>query len=78
MYELVDILTQIKAIKEDSSYSTLLSYFDSSSGIVLIVSKLQLLLPMLASSYFDQNSKRTNQEKTDVQKKVCCDMRNKV
>lgn len=34
------MLTEIAAIKEDPTYSTLLSYFDSSSGILPVVRKL--------------------------------------
>lgn len=40
MYELADILAEIEAAKENPKYSTLLSYFDSSSGIIPIISKL--------------------------------------
>lgn len=40
MYELADILAEIEAAKENPKYSTLLSYFDSSSGIIPIINKL--------------------------------------
>ena len=40
LYDLSDILDEIEAIKEDSRYSCLLSYFDSSSGVTPIVKKL--------------------------------------
>ena len=40
MYELLDILTQIESIKKDKKYSSIFSYYDSSVGIVPIVSKL--------------------------------------
>lgn len=36
----MDNLAEIEAIKEDPNYSSLLSYFDSSSGINPIVNKL--------------------------------------
>ena len=37
LYELADLLTEIAAVKEDPIYSTLLAYFDSSSGILPIL-----------------------------------------
>ena len=40
--ELADLLTEIAAVKEDPIYSTLLAYFDSSSGILPILRKLPL------------------------------------
>ena len=40
LYDLLDILTEIECTKENVGYSTLLSYFDSSSGVLPIVSKL--------------------------------------
>ena len=40
LYELSDIVSEIEAIKEDPAYSSLLAYFDSSSGVSPIVSKL--------------------------------------
>ncbi|XP_062602313.1 uncharacterized protein LOC134264026, partial [Saccostrea cucullata] len=40
LYELADLLTEIDSVKEDPTYSTLLSYFDSSSGILPVVRKL--------------------------------------
>jgi len=39
-YELLDILTQIESTKENPEYSSLLAYFDSSSGIIPIIEKL--------------------------------------
>ncbi|XP_052073800.1 uncharacterized protein LOC127711732 [Mytilus californianus] len=40
LYELLDILTQIESSKENETFSNLLSYFDSSSGVLPIVDKL--------------------------------------
>ena len=40
LYDLTDILSQIESSKEDPQYSTLLSYYDSSSGVIPIVRKL--------------------------------------
>ena len=40
LYELADILAEIEAVKENPKYATLLSYFDSSSGILPIINKL--------------------------------------
>ena len=40
LYELVDVLSVVAALKHDSKYSLQLSYFDSSEGILLIVQKL--------------------------------------
>ncbi|XP_071138882.1 uncharacterized protein [Mytilus edulis] len=40
LYELLDILTQIESSKENEPFSNLLSYFDSSSGVLPIVDKL--------------------------------------
>ncbi|XP_063449024.1 uncharacterized protein LOC134728358 [Mytilus trossulus] len=40
LYELVDILSEIESIKEDSKYYSLLAYFDSSSGVLPILNKL--------------------------------------
>ena len=39
-YELLDLLCEIQSLKEDRNYSSLLSYFDTSSGINPIVQKL--------------------------------------
>lgn len=44
LYDLADLLTEIAAIKEDPTYATLLSYFDSSSGILPVVKKLPMNL----------------------------------
>jgi hypothetical protein len=40
LFELVDILAEIGSIKEDPTYSSLLSYYDTSSGILPIIQKL--------------------------------------
>lgn len=40
LYELLDIVTEIDSLKENPTYSTLLAYFDSSSGVNQIVAKL--------------------------------------
>ena len=40
LFELSDILSEIESCKENPKYATLLSYFDSSSGVNQIVSKL--------------------------------------
>lgn len=60
LYELVDILAEIEAIKEDPNYSALLSYFDSSSGINPIVNKLPFNIQekwtMRASNYKTKKS----------------------
>ena len=40
LYELVDVLSEVAALKHDSKYSLQLSYFDSSEGILPIVQKL--------------------------------------
>lgn len=40
LYELLDIVTEIDSLKENPTYSTLLTYFDSSSGVNPIVAKL--------------------------------------
>ena len=40
LYDLADLLTEIAAVKENPTYSTLLAYFDSSSGILPVVRKL--------------------------------------
>lgn len=40
LYELLDIVTEIDSLKENPTYSTLLAYFDSSSGVNPIVAKL--------------------------------------
>lgn len=40
LYDLVDILTVIESAKENEQYATLLSYYDSSSGVNPIISKL--------------------------------------
>ena len=40
LYELVDILSEIESIKENSKYYSLLAYFDSLSGVLPILNKL--------------------------------------
>ncbi|XP_065944078.1 uncharacterized protein [Magallana gigas] len=40
LYDLLDILTEIESAKENEQYATLLSYYDSSSGVNPIISKL--------------------------------------
>lgn len=40
LYELLDTVTEIDSLKENPTYSTLLAYFDSSSGVNPIVAKL--------------------------------------
>lgn len=40
LFELSDILSEIEAVKDNVEYSTLLAYFDTSSGILPIVNKL--------------------------------------
>ena len=40
LYDLADILAEIEAARETPKYTTLLSYFDSSSGILPIINKL--------------------------------------
>ena len=40
MYDLVDILSEIQCLKEDLNYAALLSFYDTSSGVNLIVAKL--------------------------------------
>lgn len=39
-YDLTDILSEIEAVKEDPRYASLLSYYDSSAGVLPIASKL--------------------------------------
>lgn len=40
LYDLLDILTEIESATENEKYATLLSYYDSSSGVSPISSKL--------------------------------------
>ncbi|XP_033761542.1 uncharacterized protein LOC117343309 [Pecten maximus] len=40
LYDLLDILSEIQSLKEDLRYASLLSYFDSSTGVNPVVSKL--------------------------------------
>lgn len=37
LFELPDILAEIQSIKEDDQYHDLLAYYDTSSGVILIV-----------------------------------------
>ena len=39
LFELVDIVSEIEAIKENPTYQTLLSVYDSSAGVNQIMSK---------------------------------------
>lgn len=41
LYDLLDILTEIESAKENEQNATLLSYYDSSSGVSPISSKLR-------------------------------------
>jgi len=40
LYDLSDIVSELESIKEDEQYLTLMSYYDSSSGVIPIVNKL--------------------------------------
>ncbi|XP_048747853.2 uncharacterized protein LOC125660050 [Ostrea edulis] len=40
LFELADILAEIDSVKENSTYSSLLSYYDTSSGVLPIIQKL--------------------------------------
>ncbi|XP_056022091.1 uncharacterized protein LOC125651089 [Ostrea edulis] len=40
LYDLLDILTEIESVKENPTYAILVSYFDSSSGVIPIINKL--------------------------------------
>jgi len=40
LYDLLDILTEIESVMLNPQYATLLSYYNSSSGVIPIVSKL--------------------------------------
>jgi hypothetical protein len=55
LYDLLDILTEIESVMLNSQYATLFSYYNSSSGVIPIVSKLPHFLQekwkTLASSY---------------------------
>lgn len=44
MYDLVDILSEIQCLKEDSNYAALLSFYDTSSGVNPIIAKLPQFL----------------------------------
>ena len=39
LYELFDILSEIRSVKEDPKYATLLSYYDTSSGVNPVISR---------------------------------------
>lgn len=54
LYDLLDILTEIESAKENDQYVTLLSYYDSSSGVIPIISKLP---PNLQEKWVSQASK---------------------
>ena len=40
LYDLADLVSEIEALKQDPKYSTILSYYDASSGVIPIVNKL--------------------------------------
>ncbi|XP_061191733.1 uncharacterized protein LOC133199970 [Saccostrea echinata] len=44
LYDLYDVLMEIEAVKQDPKYKQLLSYYDSSAGIIPIVHKLPVHL----------------------------------
>nr|XP_022331795.1 uncharacterized protein LOC111129629 [Crassostrea virginica] len=58
LYDLLDILTEIESAKENPRYSVLLSYFDSSSGVIPIINKLPY---GLQEKWVSQASKYKNQ-----------------
>lgn len=45
LYELCDILSEVEAVKEDEKYAALLSYLDSSAGILPVLKKTASLYP---------------------------------
>ena len=55
LYDLLDLLTEIESVMLNLRYATLFSYYNSSSGVIPIVSKLPHFLQekwtALASSY---------------------------
>ena len=51
LYDLSDILSEIEAVKEDTKYSSLLGYYDSSSGVTPIVRKLPVNLQEKVDQY---------------------------
>ncbi|XP_069105757.1 uncharacterized protein [Argopecten irradians] len=44
LYDILDVLSEIQSLKEDPRYESLLSYYDSSTGINPVVAKLPLHL----------------------------------
>ena len=58
LYDLLDILSEIESAKENPRYSVLLSYFDSSSGVIPIIIKLPY---GLQEKWVSQASKYKNQ-----------------
>ena len=40
LYDLADLLSEIEALKQDPKYSSILGYYDASSGVIPIVNKL--------------------------------------
>ena len=40
LYDLADLLSEIEALKLDPKYSSILGYYDASSGVIPIVNKL--------------------------------------
>jgi hypothetical protein len=60
LYELVDIMIEIESLMAKPQYTVLLSYFNSSSGVLLIINKLpyniQEKWTMRAANYKKQHS----------------------
>ena len=59
LYELVDILSEVEALKKDSRYALQLSYFDSSEGMLPIVQKLPYNIQekwVTRAAYFKKNN----------------------
>lgn len=44
LYDLADLLSEIQSVEENQQYQTLLAYFDSSAGVILVVRKLPYAL----------------------------------
>jgi hypothetical protein len=60
LFDLLDILYEIESNKSDTRYSLLLSYFDSSSGILPIVAKLAYQLQEKWASRASQYKRNYN------------------
>lgn len=58
LYELSDILSEIESVMEDPKYETLLSYFNSSMGVLPIVNKLPTSLQNKWTSRASKYKKR--------------------